>query len=509
MRERHKSSDGAVHASGRYELLPTAVDPAERPAERSEVELLSRRPWLKTLALLLLTICALIGLLATLGRVTHSGTSNGGERLEVVSALPNQSSGELPDGTLRGSLDAALPLCQRTLLYSFAGLHGFASEYMSFLRVAVLAQRFNYTLLVDDHAWNYGKMSDYFDLPALDCRLPRRWESIKRPRMSYNNATNDLTMPSWLVHNHVRYKRDFRYLDQLFLANYVEPADLASLHERDVLEFPRPAPLSAQATIEPAFVNALDELGRVAHIYWQPNVAVRAKMAALERREFWQSKRVLGAHIRLGDKSKESAGISPLHLFSKHSASYKAIAQRIALRPKPEAKLTAQVAAIYLEAASDILDSLRQPARYLRRLQRRQETSTTLLIMSDAATAVDDLRSFSTHPELNVQSTQGSPDESTQQEKPRSWIRVAIDRLLRRAQGFHESAWNRLPEDERVARTSEMISDITVITRRCNGFVAAGSSNVARLMTVLAIDKAKLGLVRSIDVRIFPTAIYQ
>ena len=53
-----------------------------------------------------------------------------------------------------------LPACDRTLVYQFAGAHGFASEYLIFLRVALLARVYNYTLFIDDSRWNYGRWSE-------------------------------------------------------------------------------------------------------------------------------------------------------------------------------------------------------------------------------------------------------------------------------------------------------------------------------------------------------------
>lgn len=50
--------------------------------------------------------------------------------------------------------------CQKTLLYRFAGAHGFASEYLIFLRVAMLAEHFGYHLLLDDSRWNYGRWAE-------------------------------------------------------------------------------------------------------------------------------------------------------------------------------------------------------------------------------------------------------------------------------------------------------------------------------------------------------------
>lgn len=50
--------------------------------------------------------------------------------------------------------------CRRTLLFRFAGSHGFASEYLIFLRVALLAKRFDYELIIDDSHWNYGRWTE-------------------------------------------------------------------------------------------------------------------------------------------------------------------------------------------------------------------------------------------------------------------------------------------------------------------------------------------------------------
>lgn len=52
------------------------------------------------------------------------------------------------------------PECSRTLLYRFAGAHGFASEYLIFLRVVLLAKHFRYEVIIDDSQWNYGRWTE-------------------------------------------------------------------------------------------------------------------------------------------------------------------------------------------------------------------------------------------------------------------------------------------------------------------------------------------------------------
>jgi hypothetical protein len=55
---------------------------------------------------------------------------------------------------------STLPECNRTVVYRFAGSHGFASEYLIFLRVALLAKHFKYELFIDDSHWNYGRWEE-------------------------------------------------------------------------------------------------------------------------------------------------------------------------------------------------------------------------------------------------------------------------------------------------------------------------------------------------------------
>lgn len=81
-------------------------------------------------------------------------------------SLPAQHSALLAATTLSSSAtpgssaDRQAEVCPRTLLYKFAGSHGFASEYLIFLRVALLARRYKYGLYIDDSSWNYGRWSE-------------------------------------------------------------------------------------------------------------------------------------------------------------------------------------------------------------------------------------------------------------------------------------------------------------------------------------------------------------
>ena len=61
---------------------------------------------------------------------------------------------------VQGHPTTRLPTCDRTLLYTFAGSHGLASEYLIFLRIAMLARQYGYALFIDDSRWNYGRWTE-------------------------------------------------------------------------------------------------------------------------------------------------------------------------------------------------------------------------------------------------------------------------------------------------------------------------------------------------------------
>lgn len=60
----------------------------------------------------------------------------------------------------KGLPTTQLARCDRTLLYTFAGSHGLASEYLIFLRIAMLARYYDYALFIDDSRWNYGRWTE-------------------------------------------------------------------------------------------------------------------------------------------------------------------------------------------------------------------------------------------------------------------------------------------------------------------------------------------------------------
>lgn len=65
-----------------------------------------------------------------------------------------------PENNQATTFDSQGPACEKTLLFRFAGAHGFASEYLIFLRVFLLAKYFGFEVIIDDHQWNYGKWTE-------------------------------------------------------------------------------------------------------------------------------------------------------------------------------------------------------------------------------------------------------------------------------------------------------------------------------------------------------------
>ncbi|EGG04039.1 uncharacterized protein MELLADRAFT_89688 [Melampsora larici-populina 98AG31] len=76
-----------------------------------------------------------------------------------------------------------LPNCSRTFVYQFISPFGLGSELGLYSMAAVAASASNYTMVLDDSKWVYGRLSDYFDIPPLPCRPP----SKETPRTEYKN----------------------------------------------------------------------------------------------------------------------------------------------------------------------------------------------------------------------------------------------------------------------------------------------------------------------------------
>ncbi|GAA6018435.1 hypothetical protein JCM11491_006996 [Sporobolomyces phaffii] len=283
-----------------------------------------------------------------------------GARLATAVTSPNEGEGDHAHLAL-------LPVCRKTFLFRFAGLHGQGSELNLLLRLSALATRFEYTFLLDSSAWNYGPFTSYFEplppvLPlafpshgaaSLQCRPPpaatkrikvrltdRDLEALIRD-VSSDPGDTDAWIPEWARDGkHVVWgpTRDMDGLDQTILRLFRGDRRVEEdLHEADLVELRRQAlgegkplgGLTEDETIPPAFGAAFDRLSDEVRRVWKPNARVRGMVEASERRlglsptsasELAAGGRrkdrrlgelVVGVHVRLGDKYLETDRIGP------------------------------------------------------------------------------------------------------------------------------------------------------------------------------------------------------
>ncbi|GEM08223.1 hypothetical protein Rt10032_c05g2240 [Rhodotorula toruloides] len=256
-----------------------------------------------------------------------------------------------------------LPVCKKSVLFRFAGRHGFGSEVSLLFRVASVAHHFGYTVFLDSTSWNYGSWDSYFSLPsspsvppypstpfapldpAAPCRPPS--PTTKRYKMSLtDDESRALSLeslgssfrPKWANRNHVYWLRDVDGLDATFLRLFVDEAKLAQVHREDLRhleaveagEDDKSAFLSATETLPSMFEDAFGRMSELVRDAWAPNEEVRRMVGELERelgvsgKERREGKRpgdlLVGVHVRLGDKFLEADRIGPASLSDPSSA---------------------------------------------------------------------------------------------------------------------------------------------------------------------------------------------
>ncbi|GAA5849454.1 hypothetical protein JCM3766R1_003288 [Sporobolomyces carnicolor] len=263
-----------------------------------------------------------------------------------------------------GSL-ASLPACRKTFLFRFAGLHGQGSELNLLLRLAILANRFDFTFLVDSSAWNYGPFTTYFEpieptlplafpsngSPSLRCRPPASETKRLKVRLTQDDLERlehdtedqvdgdggDGWVPTWAREGkHVVWgpQRDMDGLDQTVLKLFANSTSIDELHRSDSERlraadeeafFARLGGLDERETLPSAFENAFERLSDQAKRVWRLNGQVQAMVDALdvklelpsrasaerETRDRRAGDLVIGVHVRLGDKYLEKDRIGP------------------------------------------------------------------------------------------------------------------------------------------------------------------------------------------------------
>ncbi|GJN89519.1 hypothetical protein Rhopal_002506-T1 [Rhodotorula paludigena] len=259
---------------------------------------------------------------------------------------------ELAPGSL---VDPQLPVCRKTVLFRFAGLHGFGSEVSLLLRVASVASHYGYSVVLDSSAWNYGSWGDYFEplsspFPIFSqpskgskpCRPPH--PSTKRFKMALReeelaelgtlkpgSAAFKAFEPTWTHRDHVQWlARDMDGLDATFLHLFAHAPSLDALHRHDIDLLGReqagrstkPLFLAPEVTLPPVHEAGFAELSKLAQLVWRPNEPIQESAGSLERRLALPSSvqaakktaadLLIGVHVRLGDKFLETDRIGPV-----------------------------------------------------------------------------------------------------------------------------------------------------------------------------------------------------
>lgn len=178
-----------------------------------------------------------------------------------------------------------LPICRRTMSYSFygssflrfadsvadfaTGKHGFGSQFSIMLRVATIAKHFDYTLIIDSSDWNYGPWESYFLPLERNCRIEKT-RPVRIPAGDQGHSKR----PAWTKENHVYWYHDVDGLDAFFLALFVDSEALDQIHHEDRYGKVLETPLSPRETVPPVFHHAFSKLAETMREIWRVNEVI-------------------------------------------------------------------------------------------------------------------------------------------------------------------------------------------------------------------------------------------
>lgn len=187
--------------------------------------------------------------------------------------------------------------CPRIMSFRMGHLHGFASEISMYARIAAVAAVLNYTFVVEDHNWNYGSLKDYFVPPI---QPPSICVEGRQP-LWIDPKTHRRWPPQWVAEHYVHMPRAVDYIDQLFLALFVNRDTLAQMHHDDH-QVGLTGPLDQNATLPELFGRAFKAQAEVLKRFWvlQPELAKRIWMGeqALANLRAKHSTVIIGVHLR-------------------------------------------------------------------------------------------------------------------------------------------------------------------------------------------------------------------
>ncbi|KAI8454186.1 hypothetical protein BY996DRAFT_2351812 [Phakopsora pachyrhizi] len=180
--------------------------------------------------------------------------------------------------------------CKKTLMFKFLNWSGFFSEVLIFTRFATKARSLGYTILIDDHDWNYGKIKDYFDYENPKCssspdllNIKREYFCVKAQDKNVSEA-NRPEIDSLSKGDHLFVDRNcFSQFDQI-LNNEIDPeyrkleSTWAFLNQRKEL-----LTLPFNQNLNKKIKHYFDGQSKELKLLWRPNQHVLNMTATLDK----------------------------------------------------------------------------------------------------------------------------------------------------------------------------------------------------------------------------------
>ncbi|EGG00327.1 uncharacterized protein MELLADRAFT_118052 [Melampsora larici-populina 98AG31] len=378
----------------------------------------------------------------------------------------------------RGIPVEELPLCNKTMLYTLRDIAGLGSELSYYGEAAAVASLLNYTMILDDSKWNYGKLSDYFDVPPLDCRPPQNWREM--PRTLFDNVGLNESDHVWASRDNDGYSR---YLLQHVDSRAVETHAVWNLFNHREQRSILPAVQNLHHSVKPIFDAKSDAYRHI----WKPNQMILDEVMKLK--------------VELNDKllapqNKTSHGTSSAGFDLDSPMARKVISVQFRMGDKiDENDYTKPAAAIGMKPAQGNPHPFFEVVKsYVPDWKTSKELPVLFVLSDDPEAALkmfDEYQSF--YPPSQRFPLIVSPKAASITEH-----------------GHLQSSFNSAPLDVRKKLATALIRDLTFAVDNSDSIVCSSASNLCNIMLHLRGSEDLIGPTgscRSVDVRWFPNAM--
>ncbi|KAH9825181.1 hypothetical protein DFH28DRAFT_1102733 [Melampsora americana] len=371
---------------------------------------------------------------------------------------------------------AELPICAKTFLYTFKNMAGFGSELSYYGEAYAAASLLNYSVIIDDSDWNYGKLSDYFDVAPLPCELPHNWKDL--PRKLFSNVGGNQSDHVWTDRQHTEGYGS--YLLEHVDSRAIDTHSVWNLQNYREQRTILPAVQNVHHTMKTIFDAKSEAFLRI----WNPNKAVLEEIKRLKREmnerlltlenqktnftssdfslESTMSRKLISIHFRLGDKLGENKDWTPAKLVGLKPAQ---------ANPHP-----------YLEVVRSFVPDWKSSKKL-----------PGIFLLSDDPQGA--LKMF---------------DEQQSLYYPEHRFPILLPPVgaSLTEHGHSQAAFNAAPLDIRRKLGIQLVRDVTFAVDNSEAIVCSSASNICNLMFHLRGSQDAIGpnaTVRSVDVRWYPT----